>query len=123
MRLLLYAGLWGQLGYGYWAIEEKATGLYIGDIGYADFHRAIDPPLDGMPELGWVLASAAHGKGYATEALKAVLAWGEMHFGEHQACCIISPENTPSLRLADKIGFRFSRPATFHERAVHIFIR
>src|SRR5512142_2639564 len=57
-RLLVYAGLWSLLGYGYWAIEEQASGQYIGDIGFAEFRRDIDPPLRGMLESGWVLARA-----------------------------------------------------------------
>jgi len=81
MRLLRYGGLWSMLGYGYWAVEEKASGQLIGDIGYADFRRGMTPSLDGMPELGWVLPSHAHGKGYASEALAAVQAWGDSHFG------------------------------------------
>ena len=76
MRLLRYGGMWPMLGYGYWAIEEKASGALVGDIGYADFMREMTPPLDGMPEMGWVLASSAHGKGYASEALAAISAWG-----------------------------------------------
>lgn len=73
LRLLRYAGLWKLLGYGFWAIEEKAGGRMIGDIGYMDVKRGLTPTLDGMPEIGWALASAAHGRGYASEALAAVL--------------------------------------------------
>jgi RimJ/RimL family protein N-acetyltransferase len=123
MRLLRYGGLWSVLGYGYWAIEEKASGRCIGDIGYADFKRDIVPSLDGMPELGWVLASAAHGQGYASEALTAVLAWGDAHFGAHRAACIIAPDNTASIRLASKAGFQLWQETTFHGDAVHIFTR
>jgi RimJ/RimL family protein N-acetyltransferase len=123
LRLLRYPGLWQLLGYGYWAIEEKATERYIGHIGYADYKRDITPTIDGMPEVGWVLASDVHGRGYATEALRTVLAWGDVHFGEHVASCIISPDNTASIRLARKVGFRFSQEAIFHESVIHIFVR
>lgn len=122
-RMLRYPGLWQLLGYGYWAIEEKSAERYIGHIGYADYKRDITPSIDGMPELGWVLASDVHGRGYATEALQAVLAWGDAHLGEHRASCIISPENTASIRLATKVGFRFSQEAIFHESVIHIFLR
>ena len=94
-RLLQYVGLWSLLGYGYWAVEEKATGRYIGDIGFADFKRELEPSLHGMLEFGWVLAPHAHGQGYASEAVTAAVAWGEQHFSTLRAVCIISPENAP----------------------------
>lgn len=123
MRLLRYPGLWAVLGYGFWAIEEKASGRVIGDIGYADFKRAMDPPLDGMPEMGWVLARDAQGKGYAREALAAVLAWGRAHFGSHRAACIIEADNTASIRLATDAGFRFLHEAAFDDVSVRVYVR
>ena len=123
MRLLRYPGLWSLLGYGYWAVEEKASGRCIGDIGYADFKRDITPSLDGMPELGWVLAADAHGKGYASEALAVVLAWGQSHFGEHRAVCIIAPENVASIRVASKAGFHPWCEAVYHGSPCLIFTR
>ncbi len=104
-RLLRYAGHWTLLGYGYWVVEERATGDYIGEMGFADFHRDIDPPLDDRPELGWALKAAVHGKGYATEALRAITAWGDAHFVGKETAAIIAPENSASIRLAEKLGF------------------
>src|SRR5690242_18830997 len=72
-RLLRYAGHWEMLGYGYWVVEDRASGRFIGEVGFADYRREIDPPLHGMPELGWALAPDAHGHGYATEAVKAAI--------------------------------------------------
>ncbi|MFD2781148.1 GNAT family N-acetyltransferase [Novosphingobium pokkalii] len=45
-RLLRYRGHWALLGYGYWTIRERGTGAYVGEIGFADWHRS------GLPELG-----------------------------------------------------------------------
>ncbi len=123
LRLLRYAGLWKLLGYGFWAIEEKATGRMVGDIGYMDVKRGVTPTLDGMPEVGWALAADAHGRGYASEALAAVLAWGDAHFGAHRAACIIDSANAPSIRLATKAGFRFAHEATVHGDVVQVFFR
>ena len=123
LRILRFPGLWHLLGYGYWAIEEKASGRCIGNIGYADFKREIKPPLGDMPELGWMLAAGAHGKGYASEALAAVLAWGRVHFGPHRAVCIIDAENTASMRMATKAGFVFSHEAVFHGAPIQVFVR
>jgi RimJ/RimL family protein N-acetyltransferase len=122
-RLLQYVGLWSLLGYGYWAVEEKATGRYIGDIGFADFRREMEPSLHGMLEFGWVLAPHAHGKGYASEAVAAAVAWGEQHFPALRAVCIISPENLPSTRVAEKAGFRRWQHTTYHGSPTIVFSR
>ena len=123
LRLLRYAGLWKLLGYGFWAIEEKASGRMVGDLGYMDVKRGLTPTLDGMPEVGWALATDAQGRGYASEALAAVLAWGDAHFGAHRAACIIEPANAPSIRLANKAGFRFAHETTYHDGVVRVFFR
>jgi RimJ/RimL family protein N-acetyltransferase len=103
-RLLRYPGHWALLGYGYWLIEEKTSGRFVGEGGFGNFKREIEPPLDA-PEQGWALAPWAHGKGYASEAVGAMLAWGEAHFGRTDFVCMISPENAPSLRLAAKAKY------------------
>lgn len=122
-RFLQYMGLWSVLGYGYWAVEEKATGRYIGDIGFADFRREMEPSLHGMLEFGWVLAPHAHGKGYASEAVAAAVAWGEQHFGGRRAVCIISPENLPSIRVAEKAGFTHWQDTLYHGSPTIVFSR
>jgi RimJ/RimL family protein N-acetyltransferase len=104
-RLLRSRGLWAVLGYGYWAVRETASGRYVGEIGFADFHRGIEPSIDGIPEMGWVLASWAHGQGFASEAMVAALAWARSQWGEAPVVCIIDPDNAPSLKLAHKMGF------------------
>ncbi len=105
-RILRSAGLWPLCGYGYWAIEEKATGEFIGAVGFADFRRAISPALGDWPEAGWVLAPHRHGQGYATEAVGAALAWGDRHFPRPRTVCLIDVANEPSLRLAAKLGYQ-----------------
>lgn len=105
-RILAYRGHWTMLGFGYWAVEEKATGRFIGELGFAEFKRDIQPSIEGMPELGWVLIAEAHGKGYATEALRSVVAWGDGQFGPARTVCIIHPDNRASFRVADKLGYR-----------------
>jgi RimJ/RimL family protein N-acetyltransferase len=104
-RLLRYQGLWAMLGFGYWAIEEKSTQRFIGDMGFADFKRDLTPSFNGAPEMGWILSPATHGKGYATEAVKAALAWGKTHITATSYVCMIEPENLPSLSVAGKSGF------------------
>lgn len=107
-RLLRYAGHWQLLGYGYWLVEERGSGKYIGDIGFGNYKRDIPAPesLRGAPECGWVLTRHAQGRGYATEAVRAVLAWGEHQFGPRDSFCVIHPDNRASIRVALKCGYR-----------------
>jgi RimJ/RimL family protein N-acetyltransferase len=111
-KFLRYIGHWSVMGFGFWAIEEKDSGRFIGELGFADFKRDITPSLGDTLELGWVLASRAHGRGYATEALQAVVAWGKGHLKAERTVCLINPENLASIRVAKKCGFQeFSRAA------------
>lgn len=103
-RFVRYPGQWALLGYGYWLIEEKASGRYLGEGGWLDGQRELEPKLDA-PEQGWALVPEAHGKGYALEAARAMLDWAEPHFGRSDFVCIISPENQPSLKLAAKLAY------------------
>ena len=68
--MLRYAGHWQWMGFGFWALEEKSTGAFAGELGFAEFKRELEPSIQGIPEIGWVLAPHAHGKGYATEAVR-----------------------------------------------------
>jgi RimJ/RimL family protein N-acetyltransferase len=108
-------GHWALMGYGLWAVIEKAGGDYIGEIGMADFKRPIDPPLPNVPEFGWVLAPRAWGKGYASEAVAAAIDWSQDHFGPTPLVCIIAPANTASLKVAERAGFVETRRAPYHD--------
>ncbi|PVE24988.1 GNAT family N-acetyltransferase [Microvirga sp. KLBC 81] len=122
-RLVRYVGHWVLLGYGYWAVTDKATGRFIGEVGFADFKRDIEPSFEGMPEIGWVLAPHAHGKGYATEAVRAAIAWGDDHFEAAGTVCIIAPENQPSIRVAEKCGYREFLHTTYKDNPTIMFMR
>jgi RimJ/RimL family protein N-acetyltransferase len=103
-RLLRYAGHWSLMGYGFLAVEERASGRYAGEVGVAEFERGIEPRLDA-PEAGWVMAPWCHGRGYATEALAAILAWTDQARGFPSILCIIAPANAASIAVARKAGF------------------
>jgi RimJ/RimL family protein N-acetyltransferase len=125
MRMLSYRGLWELLGYGYWAVADRATDRYLGDVGFADFKREIEPSIAGVPEMGWALASYAHGQGYGTEAVRAALEWADAHIASPRIVCIIAPENTASLAIAGKADFveiaqtaYLGNPTTMFERRV-----
>ena len=121
--LLRSAGHWVIMGFGFWAVEEKATGRFVGGVGFLHLLRAIEPPLGDAPEIGWVLDPAVHGRGYASEAVAAALAWGENYFGPVRTVCIIHPENEPSRRLAAKFGYHEYVRATYHGEPIVLLER
>jgi RimJ/RimL family protein N-acetyltransferase len=122
-RLLRYVGHWTLLGFGYWVVEEKATGCFAGEVGFADLRRDLEPSLNDTPEIGWVFAPHAHGRGYASEAARAVIAWGEAHFGTSQTACIVHPENLASIRVAEKCGYRELRRTVYKGQPTTVFLR
>ncbi|MDX8441515.1 GNAT family N-acetyltransferase [Mesorhizobium sp. VK3E] len=115
MRFLRHAGLWSLIGYGFWAIEDKASGSFIGEVGFHDLKRDIQPSLEGVPEAGWALASEAQGQGLASEVGQ-IVAWGDEAFGQARTVCIIDPENGASLKVAEKNGYREMLRTTYHEK-------
>jgi RimJ/RimL family protein N-acetyltransferase len=116
-RFLRYVGHWTVMGYGFWIVEETATGRFVGEVGCADFRRDFQAPLDfsfdDAPEAGWVLAPWCHGRGFATEAVRAALAWTAQTLSTDRAVCLIHPDNQPSLRVAHRCGFQPYAQATF----------
>lgn len=120
-RLLRYIGHWQALGYGYWAVYEKATHLYIGAFGFQDAHRNIEPTLT-YPEAGWTIIAEMRGKGYANEALAAILGWADLSFTS-PVCCIIAEENKRSNYLAERFGFQFQRHVKYRDKNVRLLIR
>ncbi|QSQ25935.1 GNAT family N-acetyltransferase [Pyxidicoccus parkwayensis] len=122
-RLLRYVGHWDVMGYGFWVVREKATGRFVGEVGLAEFRRDIQPSFDGAKEAGWALMPEMHGKGYATEAVRAALAWAEGRFGPERVVCIIDPENAASIKVASKCGFREFARGTYKGAPTHIFER
>jgi len=122
-RFLRYAGHWHVLGFGFWVVEECSTGRFAGEVGFANLKRDIQPSLDEYPELGWVLASEFHGRGYATEAVSAALDWGRVNLPAKTTACIIHPANAASLRVAEKCGFRKRCDAVYKGHSTVMFTR
>ncbi len=104
-RLMGLLGSWPLLGFGYWAVIDKASGRFAGQVGFADFQRELEPSIAGMPEAGWVIAPWAQGRGFATEAMGAALAWGLPRFGATKPVCMMDPDYAPTVRVARKSGF------------------
>jgi RimJ/RimL family protein N-acetyltransferase len=115
------AGHWPLLGFGFWIIEEKSTGVFAGEVGISHFFRETQPPVENLREAGWVLSPAVQGKGYATEAVCAALAWTDERLSDPRTICLIHPENLPSLRVAEKCDFHEWFRATHHNEPCILF--
>jgi len=123
-RFLRYAGHWRHLGFGYWAVLGKSDGAFLGEVGFADYHRDTEPSLRGKPEAGWVFVAGAHGKGYATEAVTAMLTWADARLDYPYTAVMVDPSYAASINVAKKVGYsqeflgRYGdRQALFMERA------
>lgn len=117
-RLLRYAGHWRLLGFGFWAVCERASGAYVGDVGLMDARRPLPASFGDVPEVGWALASGWQGKGFAGEAVQAALAWSDRHLDAARTVCIIDPDNAASLALAARCGFHEYGRADYHGEIV-----
>ena len=122
-KILASPGLWVLLGYGYWVAERREDGAYLGQIGFADFKREMSPGIEGIPEMGWILAPRAQGQGYATEGVHAALAWADEALGGREIVAIISHENAASIRVAEKGGFSRREEAIYKGEPILLFRR
>jgi RimJ/RimL family protein N-acetyltransferase len=123
IRFLRHPGMWSMLGYGFWAVEEKASGRFIGEAGFHDMKRDMVPSIEGIPEAGWALIPSAHGKGLATEIVLRMLAWGDETFGHAKTVCIIDPDHGGSIRVAGKCGYREVLRTAYHDGTTILFER
>jgi RimJ/RimL family protein N-acetyltransferase len=94
-------GHWALRGYGYWAVEEKETGIFAGCVGLWF--------SDGWPELelGYWLVPGVHGRGYATEAGQAARDYAWATVGTESLVSYIDPDNEASKRVAERLGASF----------------
>jgi RimJ/RimL family protein N-acetyltransferase len=122
-RLLQGPGLWAMLGYGYWSVVRREDGLFLGTVGFADFKRALEPSLEGLPEMGWLFAREAQGQGYAIEAVRAALAWIDEALAPPDVPVIISHDNLRSIRLAEKAGFGEARETLYRAEPILVLRR
>jgi RimJ/RimL family protein N-acetyltransferase len=89
-------GGWVQL-----TVEERGSGRLVGDVGLSPAEE--DP---GVIKIGYTTAPAFQGSGYATEAVRALVAYAFDTLGADIVRAYASAENTPSIRVAEKVGLR-----------------
>jgi RimJ/RimL family protein N-acetyltransferase len=97
--------MWQFNGFGTWAVDRKSDGRLVGNAGIFTGWRDMEPEFGEEPEMGWIFATETHGKGMASEACDAVLDWAHAHLEPTPIWAIIAPENEPSIRLAERLGF------------------
>jgi RimJ/RimL family protein N-acetyltransferase len=97
-QLATLIGHWELRGFGVWAVEERATGAFLGRVG------CLEP--DGWPgfEVAYTLARCAWGKGYASEAAAAALHYARTVLGRTGVISIIRVGNSGSVNVATKLG-------------------
>jgi RimJ/RimL family protein N-acetyltransferase len=122
--LLRHVGHWSEQGWGVFGVEDKESGVLVGQAGLSDFRRRLGPSFDAAPEITWSFERVVQGRGYATEAATAVLDWYDSRHGPTRTVCLIHEANLASIRVAEKLGYReFARrvyrdyPAILLERA------
>lgn len=122
LTLMRNAGFWDLLGFGPWTVRERGTDDFVGDTGFADYRRGMDPDISGYPEAGWVFAKRHWGKGYATEALTATHDWLD-HQMPGRSVCIIEPDHAASIRVAQKLGYKDFASSDYKGTPMLIFDR
>lgn len=115
-------GMWPLIGYGYWIAVEKGSQRFIGEVGFSDFKRGMNPDLSDCPEAGWAFNRDSWGKGYASEAVGAIHDWLDEH-RPGPSNCIIDSGNLASRRVAEKSGYAFWCEALYRDNPVNVFRR
>jgi RimJ/RimL family protein N-acetyltransferase len=102
-----------ELGYAMWAVEEKATGVFVGQCGLRPA-VTMDPSAGSEIDLGYHLTRASWNKGYATEAVVAVLGYGLGSLELDRVMAVALPENVGSWRVMEKAGMRYEGRAAYY---------
>jgi RimJ/RimL family protein N-acetyltransferase len=114
-HMAVMAGHWLLRGYGNWVLERRFDGRMLGRAGLWQ--------PEGWPglEVGWTLARAAWGSGYATEAALAAREWARRELGAEDLISLIAVENVASRRVAERLGMSVREERDFHAQRVAIY--
>jgi len=96
---------WEERGFGLWAVEEKASGAFIGRIGLLYHEDWIQG--EHKTEVGWLIERSHWGKGLATEGALASVHHGFETLGLERIISIALPQNVASRRVMEKAGLTF----------------
>jgi RimJ/RimL family protein N-acetyltransferase len=116
------AGHWQISGFGQWAIQVHRQPQMAGQAGFFFGSRGLGEDFDPFPEAGWVLAPDAQGAGLGFEAAQAAHDWFDRIIAG-RTVCIITPDNAPSLKIADKLGYRPMRETVMDGETIILMSR
>ena len=88
-------------GWVQFSVEERESGRLVGDVGIS---REDDEP--GVIKVGYTMNPAVQGRGYATEAVRALVAYAFEKLGADLVRAYASADNAPSIRVMEKLGMR-----------------
>ena len=94
-----------ERGYGLWAVEVPGSASFIGFVGFQP--PAFEASFTPCVEIGWRLAFASWGHGYATEAARLALAFGFADLGLDEILSFTSPDNRRSVAVMERLGMRY----------------
>ena len=116
-QLAMFAGHWTLRGFGVWAVEERATGAFVGRIG------CFEP--EGWPslEIAYTLARPFWGRGYASEGAAASLQYARIHLaGRGRILSVIRPDNAGSIRVATRLGATAAEEIDFFGARARLYV-
>ena len=102
-NMAMVLGHWSLRGFGFFSVEEKATGEWVGRVG------PWNPKGWPEPEVGWLIAPEHQRKGYAIEAGRASIDYAFDQLGWSRVIHVILDGNAPSVATAERLGSRFRR--------------
>ena len=106
-----------ERGHGMWIVTERATGAFVGEVGLTEQVFAGTRDV----EVGYQLRPEFWGRGYATEAATAALAFGRDIVGLERIVALIDPRNVASQRVAAKLGMRWERDVPIGQRTLGVY--
>lgn len=104
-------------GYGHLAVLDRETGSFLGRCGLAHWE------IEGKDELeiGYALVRSAWGRGFATEAAKAVRDYAVVELGQRRLIALVAYGNERSARVAGRLGMTHERDVEFHAQTHRLY--
>lgn len=118
-----HVGNWHLLGWGYWALIDKASNAYAGTVGFQHARRPLDYAGRDAPEMGWAVAPDFQRRGLAREAITAALAWADTQALGDETWCFMLQDNAKSRALAEGAGYRQTCRTDYKDNPVTVFAR
>ncbi|UFT99995.1 GNAT family N-acetyltransferase [Radiobacillus kanasensis] len=102
---------------GLWMVEDKETSSFLGQCGL------VPQKVDGEVriEVGYLFKRSVWGNGFATEAAQACLNYGKSHLDISEFISLIDVENTPSIKVAERIGMTYEKKIEKWDKDIAVY--